>query len=88
MVVARDEVSPLDVIGASDRCLRKPQVGLGRAQGLLRIVFEICLTVHVGRAVDDIHGALVGADGTVASKAPEFTAYKIIADNLERLGLE
>ena len=85
MVVAADEVRPLDVVGTSDRRLGEAQVGLGRAQRLLGVVLEVSLTVHVGLAVDDVHGALVGADSSVASETPELAAYEVVADDLERL---
>ena len=43
----------------------------GKAAGLLGVVGEVALRVHVGVVADDLDGVLVGADGTVGTQAVE-----------------
>ena len=39
--------------------------------GLLGVIIEVCLCVHIGVVADDLDGVLVGAYGTVCSQTPE-----------------
>ena len=71
LVVAGDEVGVADVVGGADRLLAEAQMALRDAEGLLRVVLEVRLTVHIGRVADDLDGVLVRADGAVAAETPE-----------------
>ena len=71
LVVAGDEVGAADVVGGADRLLAEAQMALRDAEGLLRVVLEVRLTVHVGRVADDLDGVLVRADRAVGAEAPE-----------------
>ena len=44
---------------------------IGQAAGLLGVVLEVALRVHIGVVADDLDGVLVGADGTVGAQAVE-----------------
>ena len=73
-VVACDEVCLGDEVGGLDRVLAESQVGNGDAAGLLGVIGEVALRVHVGVVADDLDGLLVGADGTVGTQTPELAA--------------
>ena len=77
LVVAGHEVRALHVVGAADGLLRKAQVGLGHAEGLLGVVLEVCLRVHVGAIAQDADGVVVRAHGAVAAQAPELAAVGV-----------
>ena len=77
LVVAGHEVRALHVVGAADGLLRKAQVGLGHAEGLLGVVLEVCLRVHVGAVAQDADGVVVRAHGAVAAQAPKLAAVGV-----------
>src|SRR5699024_5830778 len=52
-VVAGNEVCLVDIVGGFDLGFTKPQVGNGNAAGLLGVVSEVRLGVHVGVVADD-----------------------------------
>ena len=81
LVVAGHEVRVADIICRADRLLAEPQMALGDTEGLLGIVLEVRLAVHIGGIADDLDGVFVGADGTVRAKAPE-----LAGDGAFRLG--
>ena len=68
-VMAGDKVSRIDEVGALNGLLAETQMGYGKAAGLLGVVCEVALCVHVGVIAYDLYGVLVGADGTVGTKA-------------------
>ncbi|KAF5044330.1 hypothetical protein DSECCO2_492900 [anaerobic digester metagenome] len=74
-LVAGDVVGGVDQIGGLDGLLAETQVGHGDAAGLLGIVGEVALGVHVGVVADDLDGFLVGADGAVGAQAPELALH-------------
>ena len=51
--------------------LTKTQVGNGNTAGLLGVILEVSLSLHVSMVTDDLDGVLVGADCTVSTKSPE-----------------
>ena len=53
--------------------MAEAQVGDGQAAGLLGVVVEVALGVHIGVVADDLDGVLVGAHGAVGAQAPELT---------------
>ena len=81
LVVAGDEVGAADIVGRADRLLAEAQMALRDAEGLLRVVLKVRLTVHIGRVADDLDGVLVRADRAVGAEAPE-----LAADRALRLG--
>ena len=75
LVVARDVVRLGDEVRGLDLVLSETQVGDGNAAGLLGVVGEVSLRVHVGVVADDLYGLLVGADRSVGTESPELAAY-------------
>ena len=73
-VVAGNEVSRLNEVRCTDRIRSETQMGLGQAAGLLGVVDEVCLAVHICRITDDLDGVLVRTDGTIGTHAPELSA--------------
>ena len=67
LVVAGHEVRALHVVGAADGLLRKAQMRLGHAEGLLRVVLEVRLCEHIGAVAQDADGVVVRAHGAVAA---------------------
>ena len=85
LVVAGHEVRALHVVGAADGLLRKAQVRLGHAEGLLRVVLEVRLCEHIGAVAQDADGVVVRAHGAVAAQAPELAAVGVgILEVVER----
>ena len=72
-VGAGHEVRLGDVVGGLDGGVAKAQVGDGQAAGLLGVVIEVALGIHIGVVADDLDGVLVGAHGAVGAQAPELT---------------
>ena len=69
--MAGDEVGVVDLVGGLDGPFAKAQVGNGEAAGLLGVVGEVGLHVHIGVIADDLDGVLVGAHGAVRAQAVE-----------------
>ena len=69
--------------GRLDRRLAEAQVGNGQTAGLLGVVSEVRLRVHIGVVADDLDGVLVRADGAVRAQAIE-----LAADRAGRSGVE
>ena len=69
--MAGDEVRGVDQVGGHDRALAEAQVADGDAAGLLGIVAEVRLRVHIGVVADDLDGVLVRAHGAVGAEAVE-----------------
>ena len=57
----------MDLIGD----LTETQVRHGNTAGLLGVIIEVCLSVHVGIVTDDLNGVLVCTYGTVSAQTPE-----------------
>ena len=55
------------------------------AEGLLRIVLEVCLCEFIRVGVDDINCVVVGAYCTVAPETPEFAAHNSPVIEVKRL---
>ena len=70
-VVAGHEVSRVDQIRALDGRLAEAEVGNRKAAGLLGVIGEVALRIHVGMVADDLDGVLVRADGAVRTEAVE-----------------
>ena len=85
-VVTGNEVSLVDEVGGLDRGLTEAQVGNGNAAGLLGVVSEVSLCVHVGVVADDLDGVLVRADGTIGAESPELTAGGSLRSGVRILG--
>ncbi len=77
--VAGHEVGRGDQIGRSDGQVAETQVRRGVTARFLRVVGEVCLTVFVRRAADDLDRVLVGAHRTVGAQTEE--------ERFERAGL-
>ena len=73
-VVAGGEVSRVDLIRRLDRRLAEAQVRNRQTAGLLGVVCEIRLSVHIGVVTDDLDGVLVRADGAVRAETVELAA--------------
>ena len=78
LVVAGHEVRLLHQIGGEDGLLAEAQMAPGDAEGLLGVVLEVRLGVHIGVVADDLDGVLVGAHGAVAAQAPELAADHLL----------
>ena len=72
--MACNEVRLVNQVGGLDRLLAEAQMGHRHAAGLLGIIVEVSLCVHVGVVADDLDGVLVGTDGTVCAQTPELAA--------------
>ena len=70
-LMARHEVGLFDQVGRIDGFGGEAQVGHGLRAGLLRVVDEVALGEQVGVFPDDLDGALVRADGSVAPQPVE-----------------
>ena len=70
-VVAGNEVSLVDIVGALYRVVAETKVGDGDTARLLRVILEVSLNVLVGVVADDLDGVLVRADCAVAAETPE-----------------
>ena len=75
VLVAGDVVRRVDQVGGLDGLLAEAQVGDRDAAGLLGVVGEIGLRVHVGVVADDLDRTLVGADRAVGAQAPELALH-------------
>ena len=64
-VMACHKVGRVYKIRALYGLFAEAQMAYGEAAGLLGIVGEIALRVHVGMVADYLYGVFVGADGTV-----------------------
>ena len=82
-VVAGGEVRRVDLIRGLDRRLAEAQVRNRQTAGLLGVVSEVRLRVHIGVVADDLDGVLVRADGAVRAEAVE-----LAADRTGRSGVE
>ena len=72
-IVAGYEVCLVDQVGGFDRFLTETQVRHGNTAGLLGVIIEVSLSVHVCVITDDLDGVLVCTYGTVCTQTPELT---------------
>ena len=72
-IVAGYEVCLVDQVGGFDRLLTETQVRHGNTAGLLGVIIEVSLSVHIGVVTDDLDGVLVCTYGTVSTQTPELT---------------
>ena len=72
-VVAGYEVCSVDQVSRLDRLLTESQVRHGNTAGLLGIIIEVSLRVHVCVITDDLDGVLVCTYGTICTETPELT---------------
>ena len=70
-IVAGYEVCLVDQVGGLDRSLTETQVRHGNTAGLLGVIIEVSLSIHVGVVTDDLDGVLVCTYGTVSAQTPE-----------------
>ena len=70
-VVACRKVRLVDEVRALDRGLAEAQMGYRETAGLLGVVGEVALRVHVGVVADDLDAVLVRADRTVGTETEE-----------------
>ncbi len=81
--MAGNKVSLADQIGSLNRALAEAQVGNGQAAGFLGVVLVVTLRVHVRMVTDDLDAVLVGANGTVGTKAVELAADQILGSDVQ-----
>ena len=67
-----NKVCFVDQVGGFDRFLSETQVRHRYTAGLLGVIIEVSLSVHVCVVTDDLDGVLVCTYGTVCAKSPEF----------------
>ena len=65
------EVCLVDQVGGLDRLLTETQVRHGNTAGLLGVIIEVSLSIHVGVVTDDLNGVLVSTYSTVSAQTPE-----------------
>ena len=68
-----NKVCLVDQVGGFDRVMTETQVGHGNTAGLLGVIIEVSLCVHIGVIADDLDGVLVCTYGTVCAQTPELT---------------
>ena len=66
-----------------DWSMTETQVGHGNTAGLLGVISEVALCVHIGLIADDFDSALVGANRTIAAEAPEHAARGAFRGDVE-----
>ena len=71
--VASHEVRRIDLVGGVDGLVAEAEVRAGETTRLLGVVGEVGLAVLVGVVADDLHGVLVGTDGTVRTETVELS---------------
>ena len=76
--MAGHEVCILHQIGGEDGLIAEAQMAAGNAKGLLGVILKISLGIHIGVVANDLDGVLIGANSTVASKAPELTVHHLL----------
>ena len=67
-----NKVCFVDQVGGFDRFLSETQVRHRYTAGLLGVIIEVSLSIHVCVVTDDLDGVLVCTYGTVCAKSPEF----------------
>ena len=81
-----NEVSLFDIIGRTDRFVAESQVRNGHAAGLLGVILEVCLCLHVGMVTDDLDGVLIRANGAIRAQTPELASLGSLRCNVRILG--
>ena len=81
-----NKVSLFDIIGRADRFVAESQVRDRYAAGLLGVILEVCLRLHIGMVTDDLDGVLIRANGTVCAQTPEFAGLRSLRRNVRILG--
>ena len=71
-IMTCNKVCFVDQVGGFDRFLSETQVRHRYTAGLLGVIIEVSLSVHVCVVTDDLDGVLVCTYGTVCAKSPEF----------------
>ena len=69
--MAGDEVGAVDQVRGADRLRAEAEMRHRDRSGLLGVVDEVALREQVGVLADDLHRALVGADGAVGAETEE-----------------
>ena len=64
-----------------NRLRAKAQVGNRNTAGLLRIVVEVRLRIHIRMVADNLNGRFISTNGTIGAKAPEFTSRNAFCRN-------
>ncbi len=72
-IVTCYKVCLVDQVCRFDRLLTETQVRHCNTTGLLGVIVEVSLSVHVCIVTDDLDGVLVSTYSTVSSKSPELT---------------
>ena len=80
-----DEVCVIDEVRHLDRRIAKAQVRYGNAAGFFRVISKVCLSVHIGVIADDLDSALVSANRTVGTEAPELTSFQAFTSRIDVL---
>ena len=75
-VVASHEVCLVNQVGGLNRLVTETEVRHRDTAGLLRVIIEVCLRIHVGVVTDDLDGVLVCTDGTVCAETPELAVRR------------
>ena len=70
-IVYSNIVSEVDQERHMDRSMTETQVGYSDTAGLLGVISEVALCVHISLVADNLDGALVGTNGTIGTQAPE-----------------
>ena len=83
LFVASYEVSCFYQVCRSDGFVTETQVRLSDTAGLLGVVAEVCLSVHICVVTDNLDGVLVCTYSTVGAQTPEFAGdCAVIACNV------
>ncbi len=84
-IVACNKVCSVNQVSGFDRFLTKTQMRHCYTAGLLGIIIEVSLCVHVCVVADDLDGVLVCSYGTISSKSPELAVYRSFRCGNKRL---
>ena len=72
--MAGDKIGNVDQVFRLDGRLAEAQVRNCDAAGLLGVIVEVALGIHIGVVADDLDGVLVGADRTIRTQTEELAA--------------
>ena len=61
-------------------------MGDGNTAGLLGVILEVSLSLHVSMVTDDLDGVLVSTDSTVSTKSPELASLGSLRSNVRIAG--
>ena len=85
-VMASHEIGNVDQVLGLDGRLAETQVRNCDAAGLLGVIVEVALGIHIGVVADDLDRVLVGADRTIRTQTEELAAEAAFRRSVDLFG--